>query len=151
MDRKRKRMFSIVRGDLFGQHLSEGDAYMHCIARDLRMGKGIAAVFTQKFGRPAVPSEQKEQREPCVIVQPIVGGRFVLHIVTKALSKEKPSQANFTTALDMAFRDAVRLNVGHVYMPRIGSGLDRLDKDWVEHQVRQATARHGVNTTMYEL
>lgn len=39
--------FQEVEGDLF----STADSLVHCVSRDLRMGKGISKLFRDKFGK----------------------------------------------------------------------------------------------------
>jgi len=41
-----KMSFTEVRGDLF----TSCDSLVHCVSRDLHMGKGIATEFKKKFG-----------------------------------------------------------------------------------------------------
>jgi hypothetical protein len=39
-------VFNEIQGDLF----NSSDSLVHCVSRDLHMGKGIATVFKAKFG-----------------------------------------------------------------------------------------------------
>ena len=52
-----------VQGDLFTCPPTDG--LVHCVSRDLRMGKGIAVLFKKKFGGVEELKKQGKQYKQC--------------------------------------------------------------------------------------
>jgi len=57
-----KMSFTEVQGDLF----TSSDSLVHCVSRDLHMGKGIATEFKKQFGGV---SELREQSKLFIFCQ----------------------------------------------------------------------------------
>ncbi|XP_050742540.1 ADP-ribose glycohydrolase OARD1 isoform X2 [Drosophila biarmipes] len=76
-----------VSGDLFS---CRSDYSMcHCVAADLRMGKGIAVKFRNKFGQLLTLQKQNVQPGGVAILQD--QQRYVYNLVTKKSSWGKPT------------------------------------------------------------
>ncbi|KAJ8978840.1 hypothetical protein NQ317_012044, partial [Molorchus minor] len=78
--------------DLF--QVSAEFALAHCVAQDLQMSRGIAAAFKEKFGN--VDELRRQRPEVGDVLQ--LGGdetsRRVFYLVTKHLSRDKPTYEN---------------------------------------------------------
>lgn len=112
------------RGDAF--HALEVDtAFVQCIAQDRRMGRGVARITRRKWGRPtgvvpAVGGVMMQRRS--------TDGGLGCNLITKALSRGKPTLAAIEASLVAATAELVAAGVRRVRMPRIACGLDR--KTW---------------------
>ena len=64
-----------IKADLFNQ---TDDSLVHCVSRDLRMGRGIAVEFRERFGQvEALRLQAKPVGEVAYI--PIPGNRFAFY------------------------------------------------------------------------
>lgn len=123
--------FNEVRKDLF----TVGDDYhlAHCVASDLRMGKGIAVPMNAKFGlRNAIRDSGVDTTHPTCIMT----GR-VFNLITKARSYQKPLFDDLRCAVYEMGRTAAVRDVKKIAMPRIGCGLDGLDWAKVSEMVKE--------------
>lgn len=111
-------------GDLF--ELGRGKNLMHCVSADLEMGKGIAVQFKRRFGKPETDGSlnvgtcvlQKIESKPPF---------FIFHLVTKEKYFHKPTGATLRKALENFRTLASAFEVSEVWLPLIGTGLDRLN------------------------
>ncbi|KAJ8980121.1 hypothetical protein NQ317_005538 [Molorchus minor] len=75
-------------------------ALAHCVAQDLQMSRGIAAAFKEKFGN--VDELRRQRPEVGDVLQ--LGGdetsRRVFYLVTKHLSRDKPTYENKIKIVD---------------------------------------------------
>ncbi|KAJ8953535.1 hypothetical protein NQ317_018314 [Molorchus minor] len=102
-------------------------ALAHCVAQDLQMSRGIAAAFKEKFGNV---DELRRQR-------PEVGGvlqlgedetsRRVFYLVTKHLSRDKPTYENVWESLISLRGALLSQEVTHLAIPKLSCGLDGLN------------------------
>ena len=90
----------------------------HCIGGDKYMGAGIALQFRRKWGRP--PGGTHDW--PVVLRQDVTATTTVHHLVTKAITRGKPTLAT----LDLALRRIGLPEGTTINAPLIGCGLDRL-------------------------
>ena len=111
-----------VVGDLFSAPPSTSLA--HCISRDCKLGKGVAKLFRDKFGRVA---ELEEQHVPVGGVAVLrEGDRFIYNLVTKEKYYHKPTIRTLKASLEELRRKVEESGVERLAMPRIGCGLDKL-------------------------
>ena len=115
-----------LRGDLFSCPLTSSLA--HCVSVDLQMGKGIATVFKNKFGRVDELKAQWKQVGECAVLMD--GPRFVYYLVTKEKFFHKPKLESIKASVHAMRDHCVTNDVKVLSMPRIGSGLDKLD--WID-------------------
>lgn len=64
-----------------------------------------------------------------------IKGRFIYYLVTKALSRGKPTYDTMWSSLLCLKTHIKKNNVKKLAMPRIGCGLDRLDWDTVKQMI----------------
>lgn len=99
----------------------------HCVSVDCAMGAGIALEFRKRI--PEMPDEMRKLNPEIGNAIPFQtrGGRTVLNLFTKEKYYHKPSYENFTESIN-AFREFVlKEGITHVAIPKLGSGLDKLD------------------------
>lgn len=87
-------MLTEIKGDIFE---SKSGALAHCVSRDLHMGKGIAAIFKERFGQVESLLSQKKTvgKVACVTSEK----RSVYYLVTKERYYQKPSYETLKLAL----------------------------------------------------
>ena len=98
----------------------------HCVSRDLYMGAGVAKQIREKFGRI---EELKEQEIGVggVAVLSIGPGRFIYNLVTKEKFSDKPSLWSIRESIKEMRTHSIENNIDIISMPRIASGLDKMD------------------------
>lgn len=99
----------------------------HCVSVDCAMGAGIALEFRKRI--PEMPDAMKKLNPMIGDALPFQtrGGRTVLNLFTKEKYYHKPSYESFTESIK-AFREfVVKEGITHVAIPKLGSGLDKLN------------------------
>lgn len=98
----------------------------HCISADYALGAGIAVEFQKRFKLKNKLKQIANNRYPsCVFINP------VFNLVTKNKYWHKPTYESLQKSLEI-MRDMIKeLNkeehgIYHLAMPKIASGLDRL-------------------------
>ncbi|KAB7504862.1 UNVERIFIED_CONTAM: hypothetical protein RMT77_001640 [Armadillidium vulgare] len=120
----RSERFSIteVKGDLFT--CSDTHSLAHCVSQDLKMGKGIAIHFKNKFD-----GVQELQSQNCRIGGIGIlkrNGRFIYYLITKERYWHKPTYVTLRSSLQALKSHALENNIINLAMPKIGCGLDGL-------------------------
>ncbi|XP_022092659.1 O-acetyl-ADP-ribose deacetylase 1-like [Acanthaster planci] len=136
-----------MRGDLFG--CSDDECLAHCISEDVRMGKGIAKIFKEKFG--GVRELLNQGVKPGGVAVLKRGNRFIYYLVTKEKYWNKPTYDSLARSLRAMADHCIRNNVHNVSMPRIGCGLDGLKWDRVTTVIRDTLGRTDLTVTIYTL
>ena len=124
-----------IKQDLFT--VSEEYYLAHCISSDFVMGGGIAVPFNKKFNLRA-QFEQIKKENPERLKHPtcVLLGR-VLNLITKNLVYHKPTYDSMRSALKKMREICEEKNIKKVAMPKIGSGIDRLDWDRVREIIQE--------------
>ncbi|XP_039963169.1 ADP-ribose glycohydrolase OARD1 isoform X2 [Bactrocera tryoni] len=76
-----------ITGDLFCAN--EKYSMAHCVAADMRLGKGIAVKFRNKFGQ--IPKLKQQNVKPGGVAILQDKSRFIYYLVTKQSSWGKPT------------------------------------------------------------
>lgn len=113
----------------------------HCISADFSMSKGIVAEFNRRFGigkmlkdtHPGYAStwSEEEKKFDCLLT-----GR-VFNLVTKARYNYRPTYDSVRGALEMMRDICQRQEIRKLAMPKIASGLDRLEWDKVSGIIQE--------------
>lgn len=112
------------RGDLFQAEHGNKVALAHCVSRDLHMGKGIATLFKQKFGRVRdLKAQGKGVGQVAVLDDETT---VVYYLITKEKYYGKPTYDTLRASLEECCRDAQARGIERLNIPRLGCGLDRL-------------------------
>jgi len=148
-------------GDLFANTPGDG-CLAHCVSEDLSMSKGIAVEFKRRFGNFNTLVGQNKKVGECAVL-PIPkeydggqsgnydGERFIYYIITKKHYWHLPTYESLEKALEDMRGHIVRNNVQEVYMPRIGSGLDKLDWNKVKECLKKVFGNVPVTMHVYFL
>ena len=138
----------ITKGDLF-EASGNNVSLAHCVSRDLKLGKGIAKLFRQKFGRMKELEEANAQIGDIAILK--VGTRYVYNLVTKDRFYEKPTYDNLKLCLEKMRDYALEHNVKAINMPKIGCGLDKLNWDVVRTMIKNVFLETDIKISVYYL
>ncbi|MGJ0846525.1 macro domain-containing protein [Tissierella praeacuta] len=95
----------------------------HCISSDCAMGAGIAVEFEKRFKlrRELLKNGWLIRQHPTCILR----GR-VFNLITKEEYWHKPTYNSLNSSLNIMRSIAEVENIKHIAMPKIGSGLDKL-------------------------
>jgi O-acetyl-ADP-ribose deacetylase (regulator of RNase III) len=142
-------MISIIKGDLFTQ--SDKDSSLaHCVAKDLRLGAGIALLFKKKFGSVDKLRDQNPEVGSVVFLER--EGRFIYNLVTKQYSSRcLPTLENLKKSLVAMKEHALKHEVKMISMPKIGSGLDKLDWDLVLNVIKEVFSDTNISLKIFYL
>ena len=132
-------------GDLFTSDAS----LAHCISADLSMGKGIATLFKNKFGKVDKLAEQHVTPGGCAYLKD--GNRYIFYLVTKDHYWNKPTYETLKNSLIACKNLCVYLKMTRLAMPRIGAGLDRLEWPKVLDIIHQVFDKTAIQVTIYSL
>ncbi|XP_016984516.1 ADP-ribose glycohydrolase OARD1 [Drosophila rhopaloa] len=134
-----------VKGDLFS---CKSDYSMcHCVAADLRMGKGIAIKFRNKFGQLLNLQNQNVQPGGVAIIQD--QQRYIYYLITKKYSWGKPSYELLHNSLIAMRQHMISHQVAKLAMPRIGCRLDGLKWQKVKELVCTVFQSDAVELVVY--
>lgn len=75
--------------------------------------------------------------------------RFIYYLITKRLSKGKPTMNSLRNSLFEMAKHVEKNKVKELAMPKIGSGLDRLDWDLVLDTIHTVFCYIDVEITIY--
>ncbi|RUS30678.1 hypothetical protein BC938DRAFT_479088 [Jimgerdemannia flammicorona] len=144
--------FEELQGDLFSSP-DPTDALAHCVSEDLHMGKGIAVPFKELFGQvDHLRSQRCGPGQVAYLTVPDTDPpRRIFYMITKRRYYDKPTRVDFTSSLRDLRRLCEELGVTTLAIPRIGSGLDRLPKAWVDRQIRDVFEGWDGRIRMYYL
>ncbi|KAH8246048.1 hypothetical protein KR026_012213 [Drosophila bipectinata] len=134
-----------INGDLFSAQRDY--SLCHCVAADMRMGKGIAVKFRNKFGQLLTLQRQNVQPGGVAILQD--DQRYVYYLVTKKTSWGKPTYELLYSSLLAMRQHMISHNVPKLAMPRIGCGLDGLNWTKVKEMVCQIFQSDAVEIAVY--
>ena len=136
-----------VRGDLFSAPSSS--SLCHCVSRDFRLGKGIAKLFRDKFGRiDELKSSGARVGEVAVLKEK---KRFIYNLVTKEVYSGKPTYDTLRRSLEEMKDHAHTNGVSSISMPLIGCGLDGLSWPAVRTLVKNVFLKENITITVYSL
>lgn len=105
-----------IKGDLFS--CPDTDSLAHCVSRDLRMGKGIAVLFKDKFGGVDNLKAQNKDIGSVAILQR--GNRWVYYLITKEHYWNKPTYDSLKATLLEMKQHCLENGVQAISMPRLG-------------------------------
>lgn len=137
--------FTEVHGDLF----TSSDSLVHCVSRDLHMGKGIATEFKKQFGGLDDLRQQNVGIGEVGVLRH--GDRYIYYLVTKDRYFQKPTLDNLRRSLESAQHHCQQHGVTRLAMPRIGCGLDKLNWTDVSQLLCEIFVNSGISVTVFSL
>lgn len=169
-----KLVFREIEGDLFSAPKTY--ALAHCVAADLKMGKGIAVAFRDKFKQVDKLKEQGVTAGGVAVLKD--DSRFIYYLISKNDTYKKPTYKDLFSSLhamkDHMVREytihfctiilavidtncenfhktkfQVQNNVTQLAIPRIGCGLDGLSWDKVKDQLHEVFGDIQVEIDVY--
>lgn len=99
----------------------------HCISKDCAMGAGIAIEFDKRFPKMKQMIKQAilDNNIPYPITMFFIQDG-IFNLITKERYFHKPSYNSITIAINQMAAICKQEEIKYLAMPRIGSGLDRL-------------------------
>ena len=129
-------------GDVF---TAGEDFYLaHCISQDCKLGAGIAVQFNKRFELKYKLSRITVANPDCVLV-----GR-IFNLVTKEKYWLKPTYETLKQSLEKMKTICLEKGIKKVAMPKIGSGLDKLNWNKVEQQIADLFKDTDLEIHLYE-
>ena len=147
--RETSRGFTLteVQGDLFTA--PRDNSLCHCVSRDFRLGKGIAKLFRDKFGRiDELKSIGASVGQVAVLKEK---NRYIYNLVTKEVYSGKPTYETLRRSLEEMKSHAVSHGVTKISMPLIGCGLDGLSWAEVRTLIKNVFLKEKIDITVYSL
>jgi len=127
-----------VSEDLF----QDSGCLAHCVSQDLRMEKGIALEFRNRFcGMPELQAQRPAIGKALVLKR---NGRFIFYLITKAKHWEEATLFALERALRSLKTCLEKEDIKEFHIPRLGTGTDGL----LWHDVRNVIERMFRNTVM---
>jgi O-acetyl-ADP-ribose deacetylase (regulator of RNase III) len=111
------------------------------------MGKGIAVLFKQQFGR--VDELKRQGVGVGGVAFLAVESRFIYYLITKPRYSDKPTYETLCASLTAMVQHMQQQGVRSVSMPTIGCGLDGLSWPTVRGMLAQVFADTGITCTVY--
>ena len=140
----------VLKGDLFKDVPEpKSTSLAHCVSQDLKLGKGVAKLFRQKFGRIGELEKAKAGIGDIAVLKD--NARFIYNMVTKAKYSDKPTYESLRQSLVAMRNHAVEHLVKHIAMPKIGCGLDGLDWNAVRTLVKNVFLDTDIKISVYVL
>jgi len=103
--------------------------YVHCISSDFKMGAGIATEFAKRHVKDKLLAEYEPNKFDgtgyCLVTK--MKNHTVANLVTKQYYYEKPTYETLKQSLCDLFNYMVLHDYYKIAMPKIGTGLDKLE------------------------
>ena len=138
--------FVETRGNIF-LHCPPHIHLAHTISADYYMKKGIARTFRLKYGNVPFLKAQTQSIGQCSVLNH--NGRYIFYMLTKGRFFEKPSYLSVSTALQSLRRHMENLGLSQVAMPKIASGLDKLEWTQVRRIIIRTFAGSNIKVHVY--
>ena len=137
-----------LHGDLFkSPYLNDKDTkILHCISADYTLGAGFAAEIEKRYHiREFLKVVGKNKYPDIIAVDQII------NLVTKEKYFMKPTFENFNKSLIMVREYCLEKGITRLIMPKIGSGLDRLDWKFCKDSIKYIVDEFDIDCVVYFL
>ena len=136
----------VRQGDLFQAQSS----LAHCVSQDMKLGKGIAKIFREKFGRVKELESMRIGIGGMGALK-LTNSKFVYNLVTKAKYSDFPTYETLRKSLLAMKIHALEHTVETIAMPKIGCGLDKLEWNAVRTLIKNVFLDTDIRITVYTL
>lgn len=126
-------------GDLFELDFNKY-YFAHCISSDAKMGKGIARDFDRIFNLKSRIGLSMIHKYPTTMLVD-----NVFNLITKEYYYNKPTYKSITQSIHIMKNYCMLMDIKYLAMPRIGSGLDKLDWNKVLDIIKEEFKDTNVN------
>ena len=133
--------------ELYGDLMTTDVSLCHCVSACMAMGKGIAVLFNQRFGRIDQLKAQHVGVGGVAVLDD--GPRFVYYLVTKPRYNDKPTYDTLRASLVAMRQHMASHGQTAISMPELGCGLDGLKWPNVQRLLADVFAESGVTITVY--
>lgn len=161
-----------IKGDLFSvldwdADVLKGVGLCHCVSSDFEMGRGIAVSFKNMFMSQKTVDELRSLPKSvakvgkgavCMFDHVARNGEKnvkiqipIFNLITKTNYYGKPTLLTLKESLFWLREESERLQVSCLSMPRIGSGLDRLNWDDVKLVLNEVFENSEVKIKVFYL
>lgn len=132
-------------GDLFDAPLDF--SLTHTVSKDLKMSKGIAKTFVEKFGSVDRLKSQNPTLHNLVFLEH--HNQFIIYLITKNYFYEKPSYRDIFFTLLKLKQFCIDNNIKKLAMPKIGCGLDKLKYENIRIMLRYIFLQTNIEVRIY--
>jgi len=119
---------------------------VHCISDDKMLKKGFAKQIDSKFQS----KHFLENKNGNLIVQSIPRNKKLFHLTTKSKYYEKPSLNRIKICLNELKEYCIKNNIAELHMPRIGSGLDKLNFELIRKIILEIFEKTNIIIFVHE-
>ena len=138
-------MIKVKQGDL----LQAQTSLAHCVSQDLKMLRGLARSFKDKW--PGQIDQLKEMDLKVGQVGAITDdGRFIYHLITKESCTDQPTIENLKATLVQMKEHMVANDISIVSLPKIGCGKNRLSWPDVKTMIEEVFQETNIKITIFE-
>ncbi|XP_055383550.1 ADP-ribose glycohydrolase OARD1-like [Condylostylus longicornis] len=134
-----------IDGDLFSAPKEYSLA--HCVGADMAMGAGIAVKFRQIYQQVDELLDQNVSTGGAAVLKD--EDRFIYYLVTKQYSYEKPTYDSLRSSLIDMRNHMIQNDIKKLAIPKIGCGIDGLEWDKVQAELKKVFEKENVEITVY--
>jgi len=140
------KLLQEIKGDLFTADLKYTLA--HCVGNDFLMGKGIAVEFKKRYKNVDFLKENSKGVGTALYLKSVNHNLF--YLVTKPYSaRSKPTYSSLKLSLIDMFKQLKNKKLEYLAIPKIGSGLDKLEWDKVKKIINEINSNYKINILVY--
>ena len=133
-----------------GNLLEAQTSLAHCVSKDLKMFKGLARSFSDKF-----PGQADELKKMSLEVGELgaikVDERFIYHLIIKEKVTEQPKYYPLKDALVKLKEHMVENEITEVSLPKIGTGMNQLSWPAVKMMIEEVFEDTDLKITIFEM
>jgi O-acetyl-ADP-ribose deacetylase (regulator of RNase III) len=139
----------VKHGDVFN---STDVNIAHAVAADLQCTAGIALRVREQFGIPLCNSKSVK---PGLVIPHEANNKVILNVVTKFESRHKFTQNknqflnNFVAGVYGLSKYCKENKISNISMPKIGTGIDQLNWNFVEYVIKRAFQSQQININVF--
>jgi len=117
----------------------------HCASEDLKMSAGVAKELVQRD--PGLKLTKPRRVGEASII--IVNNRLIFTLITKAFFHSKPNYQDFESSLISMRNFMVFFKIKRLAIPKLGSGLDKLNWELCLDLIIQTFIRDSVEIVIF--
>ena len=143
---EKSKKFELV--EVSGNLFDSTDSIPHSISSDFKLAAGIAKQVRKTFPTTYPEFGSKASKEKNYAL-PISQNRFIYHLIVKPRYWNKPTYSSLRAALEAMLQHAHEHKVQKISIPRLSTGLDKLNWLKVKGIVTDAFHKSPIKGTVY--